>query len=133
MANQFAAKGDRRFGTEQLYDAGASEAFVSMYLSASGGRRHSVQEELDSGYGGDVLADGDDPTRVAGGFFSKLWDGDVFDAFLHADGNNTPLMLEVFSPKQIRDHAVDEGDYSIDYATRMVNDRAERHGYDPLE
>jgi len=104
-----------------------------MYLSASGVRRHSVREELDSGFGGKKLANGDDPTNVAGGFFTKVWNGDVFEAFMHADGNNTPLMLEVFSPKQIRDHGVDKEDYGIDFATRKVNEKSSRHGYDPIE
>jgi len=132
MARKFASKTARRFTTEDLHDAGASEAFISMYLSTAGDRRHSIREELDSGYGGEVLERGGDPSNAGGGFFAKVWNGDLFDAFLHADGSNTPLMLEVFGPEKIRRQGVDEAGYGLDYATRMVNDKATRHGYDEL-
>lgn len=123
---------ERKFGTDELKAAGASEAFVSVYLSAAEGR-HSVRQELDSGYGGTVLEEGRDPTEVAGGFFTKLWNGRLFDAFLHADGSNTPLLLEVFGPAKIRNAGAAIEKYDIDYCTTMVNERADRYGYEALK
>lgn len=132
MAQDTASGGKRRFTTEELKDAGASEDFVSMYLSTAGDRRHSIREELNEGYGGDVLADGGDPTRASGGFFRKLWDGHTFDAFLHADGDNTRIMLDVLGAQKIMEQGVNVGGYGLAYAKRMVNQNAESVGMDGL-
>lgn len=118
---------ERTYSTEELKDAGASDAFVSIYLSSANGRHH-IRQELDNGYPGTVMARGGDPSDGAGGFFSKLWNGDVFDAFLHADASNARMMLDVLGAEEIRDHGVDQGGYQIEWATTMVNEKAERHG-----
>lgn len=112
---------NRRFTTENLREAGASEVFISLYLSSFDGR-HSVKEELNQGYGGDVLARDDDPSEVGGHFFKKLWDGDVFEALMRADGNNTKLMSEVFGGAGIFHAAIQNG-ADPDYAERIIEER----------
>jgi hypothetical protein len=123
---------EREFSTEELKEAGASDAFVSCYLSAASTDRHHIRQELDSGYAGDVLGRGGDPTDAAGGFFTKLWNGNVFKAFLHADGHNAPHMLSVLGPEKIMENGIDVEGYGYDYAKRMINEKSKKYGYDTV-
>lgn len=102
-----------RFEKDNLRLAGASEALIQMcdteisYLKQSDGSpvdRHSVLtevkkytrkwEDLD-----EVSAH--NFTHLGGGFFSKIWDGELYEAYNCADPNNKAIMLEAFNINQI--------------------------------
>lgn len=113
----------RKFSTEELRAAGASDEFISLYLSAVDS---SAKDELNSGYGGEILADGDDPTSVAGGWFTKMWNGDLFWALCHADGRNTRALNDVFDRHDFVSDGVDNADEPLDYVQRMVEQNLEQ-------
>lgn len=109
----------RKFSTEELRAAGASDEFISVYLSANSS---SLKQELDSGYGGDVLAEGRDPTDVAGGWFTKMWNGELFWALCYADGKNTRVLSELFDRDDFIRDGVDSENEPLDYVTTMVDE-----------
>ena len=41
--------------------------------------------------------------HVGGGFFSKMWEGNLYAAYGHADYNNQALMFEQFGVRKIND------------------------------
>jgi len=111
---------NRRFTTEELRAAGASDECISLYLSAID---NGVKRELDSGYGGTVLdRDGTDPTEVAGGWFTKVWNGELFWALCHADHGNTRALAKLWDRDDfIRDGVDSEGE-PLDYVETMVDE-----------
>lgn len=111
---------DRAFTTAELQEAGASDEFISLYLSAVDS---GVKDELNDGYGGTVLERGDDPTDVAGGWFTKMWNGQLFWALCHADSRNRAAMVEVFDEAQFVKDAVDNENEPLDYAQKMVSEK----------
>lgn len=114
---------ERRFTTTELREAGASDQFISLYLSAveSGAKR-----ELNDGYGGTVLAEGRDPTEVAGGWFTKMWNGELFWALCHADSSNTAALAEVFDRRDFIRDGVDSENEPVDYVEKMVDENLNR-------
>lgn len=96
-----------------LRTAGASEELIEMCetevdgLERADGKpvnRHSVLQEvkkytrkwedLDEDSAGNY-------THLGGGFFSKMWDGELYAAYNHADYNNKAIMAEAFDARQI--------------------------------
>lgn len=114
---------DRKFTTKQLQDAGASDEFISLYLSAL---PSGAKVELDEGYGGTVLERGDDPTSVAGGWFTKMWEGKLFWALCYADGRNTAALAELFDRDDFIRDGVDSENEPLDYVQRMVEQNLEQ-------
>lgn len=80
-----------------LDDAGASQmahAFVNVQVP----HRHSVVEELHKwADDGDIEEAVETAHRLGGGFFQKVWEGDVLEAFKHADGNNQRIIAEAYA------------------------------------
>lgn len=93
MAQQTAT--EREWSADELADAGASRAFIIAYNYDYGGR-HSIRQELESGYGGTVLRERpeDFNPSIGGHFFEALWEGDTEAAWRRADGNNREIMRE---------------------------------------
>lgn len=85
---------NRQWTEDELEIAGASREFIQVYMTPWNGR-HSVAQELDSGYGGSLLERGEDPSAVGGHFFDALWDGRMADACARADGSNKALLKAV--------------------------------------
>lgn len=79
-----------------LTELGASQmmhAFVNVRVP----HRHSVVEELHKWYDGDMEEAVETAHRLGGGFFQKVWEGDVLEAFKHADGNNQRIIAEAYA------------------------------------
>lgn len=93
--------------------AGASEELIEMCeteidsLERADGKpvdRNSVLEEVKKYIREWEDLDGDSAkgyTHVGGGFFSKIWDGELYAAYNHADRNNRAIMLEAFTTWEI--------------------------------
>lgn len=101
-----------------LRAAGASDVAITLADTHVEGVRHSVLEELKK------WADGGAPTvesveeaaRLGGGFFQKVWEGDIVDAFLHADSNNQRLFREAFTQAELEAQATE-------YETKLIRER----------
>jgi hypothetical protein len=87
--------------SEELHNAldelGASQmmhAFVNVRVP----HRHSVVQELHKyhDYDRSVEEAAEKARRCGGGFFQKVWGGDVLDAFKHADGNNRRVIAKAY-------------------------------------
>lgn len=128
---------------EACREAGASETFIRMLDSYQKGVRHSVLMTL---YRHHASAETDpedanlpnvddvkEAQRLGGGFFGKLWDGELCAAFTHADHNNQKLMLDEFTVDEIVANGIDSEEefpssvYSPEYIRGLVEERAERH------
>lgn len=105
-----------------LAEAGASSELRTVANETDVNCRHSVCEELHK------WADGEIPTgesvekanRLGGGFFTTLWDGDLFDAFCQADSNNRTILAKAFSAEEI----VQSSDkYALEYRQNLVEER----------
>jgi hypothetical protein len=114
--------GDEAQLTEDEFDLlranGASDATIRMCRQSVEGLfrdddlpvdRHSVRQECIK-YVRGRNEDHDAPltqetvdsfSQYGGGFFSKIWDGDLHGAYAHADPNNVALMEEVFNVGEI--------------------------------
>ena len=109
--------------------AGASDLLIDLLTfpkEEAGVPRHSAREEVRKYvYWGDVDTDADPATfsHCGGHFFSALWDGDLFEAWLRADLNNKSLLLECFGVDAIIKNGVQVGQ-PLDYARRMVTEPA---------
>lgn len=109
-----------------LREAGASEEFLDMVETDPeqyGVPENSAAQKIRSLIRtGDLnlSADPEDFRFCAGGFLTKLWNGDLFGAWRKADLNNTPLMLEVYGKRIIITNAIAQGEPK-DYAKRMVD------------
>lgn len=101
-----------------LDEAGASEMMHRLIDVRPDGIRHSVLEELMK------WSDGDTPTveavekaeRLGGGFFGKVFDGDVVDVFLHADGNNQHIIAKAYTKSEVVENATE-------YEATLVDER----------
>jgi hypothetical protein len=96
-----------------LDELGASQmmhAFVNVQVP----HRHSVVEELHKWHNDESTLDEAVRTakRLGGGFFQKVWEGDVLEAFKHADGNNQRIIAEA---------------YAKDYLIGQCNNQMERN------
>lgn len=96
-----------------LRTAGASEELIEMCdveiesLERDDGRpvdRHSVLMEVKKYTRKWKDLDEDsasDYSHLGGSFFSKIWDGELYAAYNHADPNNRAIMAEAFDARQI--------------------------------
>lgn len=86
---------------DELHDAldaaGASQ-MMHAFMNVRVPHRHSVVEEVykwrDDGDIEDAI---ETAQRLGGGFFQKVWNGDVLEAFKHADGNNQRVIAEAYA------------------------------------
>lgn len=76
-------------------DLGGSQ-MMHRLLDVRVDHRHSVVEELHKWDEGDIEEAVETAQRLGGGFFQKVWDGDVLEAFKHADGNNQRIIAEAY-------------------------------------
>jgi len=69
-----------------------------------------------------------DAYRNGGGFFQKLWDGHLADAFCHADDNNRRLMAREFGEAEIVSVGLsNDGPFSdYEYIRNLISERMER-------
>lgn len=65
---------------------------------------------------------------VGGDHFAALWNGDLAEAFYHADGSNTRLLLSVFGEQYIVERLIADDNRDPEVAARMVGERVERYG-----
>jgi hypothetical protein len=103
-----------------LDNRGASQmmhAFVNVRVD----HRHSVVEELHKWY--DPQEERpfeeavDTARRLGGGFFQKVWEGDVLEAFKHADSNNQKVIAEAYA----KDYLLGQCDNQME--RNIVNER----------
>jgi len=99
-----------------LRRAGASEVLIQMCsvhldgIEKRGGKqvtRNSVLQEVKkyTREWEDLNEDtADDFSHLGGGFFSAMWDGDLFAAYSQADSNNKAIMMERFGVRKINNH-----------------------------
>lgn len=95
--------------------AGGSTVAITLADTRVEGVRHSVLEELKK------WADGGMPTvesveeaaRLGGGFFQKVWEGDLSEAFMHADSSNQRIIAAAYSKGVVQAHADSEYDEGI--------------------
>lgn len=117
MERQNDSNSKRRFTTRQLRDAGASEEFISLYLSAVDSRAKTA---LNDGRLGRKLAEGKDITNISGSWFRNIWNGNLFWSLLRADSRNATALAEVFSREHFVEDGLAEGE-PRDYVERMVD------------
>lgn len=115
---------------ERLLDAGVAPEFVTVMLADTddhvGVGRNSVAE---------LVGKFEDPERVAkrgGDFAGNLRDGNLADAFYHADENNTKLLLDLFGPDYLWARGVASGE-APDHFRRILYERTERYRPDLLD
>ena len=99
-----------------LRDAGASHAMLTV-LKLSG--RSRPKEKL---LGKATRGEFRDPETFSHGgshFFTNLWNGDMWQAWIRADFGNKRLMLEAFGEDQIKMSGLHSGE-PADYVNRMV-------------
>jgi len=109
---------------ERLLDAGASPEFVTVMLADP-----SDHQDVDRFTVKQLVRKHDDPERVAergGDFAGNLWDGDMAEAFYHADINNTKLLLDIFGPNYLWAAAVSDGEAPIHFR-RILHEKTERY------
>lgn len=75
----------------ELARLGASEDFIEAYFTEYDGR-HSIVEELDRGFGGTLIDEGDFRASVGGGYFEALWKDGASAAWGRADGSNREIL-----------------------------------------
>lgn len=103
-----------------LSQEGASEMMRSLVRERVP-HRHSVVEEIHKWY--DLNNEApmreavETAMRLGGGFFSKVWDGDYAEAYLHADPNNRRIIEQAYNKQFVSDNA-DSG-----YLGRVVREK----------
>ena len=102
-----------------LRAAGASDVAITLADTHVEGVRHSVLEELKKWSEGGVptVEAVETAQQLGGGFFGKVWDGDLADAFMHADSNNQQIIAEAYSKEAVKAYALDE------YSKGIVEER----------
>jgi hypothetical protein len=115
---------------ERLLVAGASPEFATVMLAEPSDHpdvdRHSVKE---------LVRKHDDPERVrerGGDFAGNLWDGNVAEAFFHADGNNVRLLLDTFGPAYLWAAGVSIGAGPVHFR-RVLYEKTERYRPDLID
>lgn len=82
---------NRERTADELRDLGASEDFITAYFTEYEGR-HSIVQELDGGFGGSLIDDGEFYAGVGGGYFEALWNDGASAAWARADGSNREIL-----------------------------------------
>lgn len=93
-----------------LEEVGASQMMHDL-VDVRVPHRHSVVEELHKWQNGESTMDEAVRTamRLGGGFFQKVADGEVAEAFMHADSNNQRVIAEAYTRERVMADA--DGDY----------------------
>ena len=110
-----------------LKAAGASDELLELIAfppETAGVSRHSTREEVEKYVEWGELDLDRDPAEfrpIGGHFFSKMWNGDLFGAWLRADGSNKRLMAECFGAADIIQSGINSGQ-PASYAATMVED-----------
>jgi len=84
-----------------LRAVGASDAFITVIQTKpeeAGAKRNSCRDEVLKWVrwnDGEVTQEAMKPT-YGGGFFKKVWDGEIGEAYGHADSNNQAILIEAF-------------------------------------
>jgi len=60
---------------------------------------------------------------LGGGFFTKLWEGKLADAYCQADGDNRPMMEDTFSKDEIVSVGLQNGWSDKEYLARLIEER----------
>jgi hypothetical protein len=106
-----------------LSKAGASDELIDLLQfpkEAAGVKRHSAREEIKSYIRyGEFEKDPEQFGHIGGHFFSAMWDGDLFAAWLRADLNNKSLLLECFGTDELIQDGIEAGE-PPEYARTMV-------------
>ena len=112
-----------------LKTAGASDELLKLIAfspETAGVPRHSTREEVEKYVEwGDLDLDRD-PAEfrpIGGHFFEKMWNGDLFGAWLRADLNNKSLMAECFGEADIIQNGIESGQ-PASYVATMVEEAA---------
>jgi hypothetical protein len=110
-----------------LREAGASPEFLSVLRfpldQVDNVDRHSVQELIrEHIYYGKINLDKnpEDYSHDGGGFFTQLWDGDLYHAFRRGDPNNQEILRERFGEDPIIESAIRDG-WGIEHARKTVS------------
>lgn len=86
-------------------EAGASEILLTLITTDpedAGVNRNSVRQEAKRYvFYGDLDGDPEEFIYNGGVFFAKMWDGDLYGAYRHADMNNAVLLDSVFGEGRI--------------------------------
>lgn len=84
--------------------AGASEELIQLCDTETDLDRHSALQETKKYLREWETLTGettDEFTHLGGSFYSELWDGNLYKAFTMADNNNSEIMLNAFSVREI--------------------------------
>jgi hypothetical protein len=110
-----------------LSKAGASDLLIDLLTfpkEAAGVSRHSAREEIKSYiFFGEFESHPTDFSPYGGHFFSAMWDGDLFGAWLRADFNNKSLLRKCFGESRIISAGI-ESNQPEGYVRRMVQEPA---------
>lgn len=135
----------------ELAEAGASEHFIDFVQMSHKGVRDSIlmtlfrhhlhdseNQQRSSGSSirnnADSQATADEASepnqsslseayQLGGGFFTKLWDGELASAYMHADGNNQSMIEDVFTKDEVIRVGVEQEDMQRNYIEQIVNER----------
>lgn len=89
-----------------LRAVGASDAFITVIQTSAdeaGAKRNSCRAEVLKWLDwndGEVTEEAMKP-HYGGGFFKKVWDGEIGEAYGHADSNNQAILIEAFGANYI--------------------------------
>lgn len=89
-----------------LRAVGASDAFITVIQTSpeeAGAERNSCRAEVLKWVrwnDGEVTEEAMKP-HYGGGFFKKVWDGEIGEAYGHADSNNQAILIEAFGVNYI--------------------------------
>lgn len=90
-----------------LRSAGASAAFIAVVKTdpeEAGAERNSCRAEVLKWIrwnDGEVSEDSLEDPSFGGGFFEKVWNGEIGAAYGHADTNNQAILIEAFGVNRI--------------------------------
>ena len=89
---------------ELLRTAGASEALIVLCETETDLDRHSALQETKKylrEWENLTEEKVDEFSHLGGSFYSQMWDGNLYKAFSMADANNSEIMLDAFSVREI--------------------------------
>lgn len=81
---------------------GASDAFITVIQTdpeEAGAKKNSCRNEINKWIrwnDGEIDEDALQRPGFGGGFFEKLWNGNLYEAYNHADANNQRILQEAF-------------------------------------
>jgi len=110
-----------------LMEAGASsyfDQFISFDPESAGLSRHMVRDKIRREiFHGELDGKPEEYSHPGGGFFSAIWNGDLFLAYRRADLHNQPLMLACFGDHPIIENGSING-HDRDYIRSLVEQKS---------